>query len=64
MTSTIHMPEGYLTFCEGVISSTETPVTDKRITKKVQERKKCVFGKQYNSRWVIEGLSMSYQKYQ
>ena len=33
------MPEGYLTFCEGVISSTGTPVikkntsnTDKRIT--------------------------------
>ena len=41
MTSTSHldMPEGYLTFCEGVISSTGKPVikknmsnTDKRIT--------------------------------
>ena len=43
------MPEGYLTVCEGVISSTGTPVikkntsnTDKRITKEkmVQESKK------------------------
>ena len=52
------MPEGYLTFCEGVILLTGTPVikknmsnTDKRITneKMVQESKKCVFCVQCNS---------------
>ena len=39
-TSRLDMPEGYLTFCEGVISSTGKPVikkntsnTDKRIKK-------------------------------
>ena len=64
------MPEGYLTFCEGVISSTGTPVirknksnTDKRITseKMAQESKKFVFRMQHNSRRVIDGSSMSNQ---
>ena len=70
-TSRIDMPEGYLTFFEGVISSTGKPVikkntsnTDKRITnekKMVQENKKCVFRVQYNSPRVIDGSSMSNQ---
>ena len=70
-TSRLDILEGYLTFCEGVISSTGTPVikkntsnTDKKITnekKKVQESKKCVFCAQYNSRCVIDGSSMSNQ---
>ena len=66
------MLEGYLTFCEGMISSTGKPVikkntsnTDKRITnekkKMVQENKKCVFRVQNNSRRVIDGSSMSNQ---
>ena len=66
-TSRLDMPEGYLTFCDGVISSTGTPVikkntcnTDKRITndKMVQESKKCVFRAQYNSPRVIDGSLM------
>ena len=58
-TSRLDKPEGYLTFCEGVISSTGTPVikknmsnTDKRITnekKMAQESKKCVFRVQYTA---------------
>ena len=63
------MPAGYLTFCEGIISSTGTPVikntsnTDKTITneKIIQESKKCVFRVQYNSRRVIDGSLMSNQ---
>ena len=53
------MPEGYLTFCEGVISSTGMPVIKKNTsltqikesqTKKiVQESKKCVFRVQFYS---------------
>ena len=69
-TSRFDKPEGYLTFCEGVISSTRKQVikkntsnTDKRITdeKMVQENKKCVFRVQYNSRRVIDGSLMSNQ---
>ena len=66
------MPEGYLTFCEGVISSTGKPVIKKNTSnitqikesqtkKMVQENKKCVFRLQYNSRRVIDGSSMSNQ---
>ena len=46
-TSRLNMPEGYLTFCEGVILSTGTPVikkntsnTDKRITNEKNDTRK------------------------
>ena len=69
-TSRLDMPEGYLTFCEGVISSTgktvikkNTSTTDKRITneKYGTRNKKCVFRVQYNRLRVIDGSSMSNQ---
>ena len=65
-TSRLDMPEGYLTFCEGVISSTGTPIIKKNTltqikesqTKKlVQESKKYVFRAQYNSRQVIDYIN-------
>ena len=47
--SCLDMPEGYLTFCEGVISSTGTPVikrntsdTDKRVTNKTEKQEMCL----------------------
>ena len=69
------MPRGYLTICEGVISSTGTPVikknmsnTVKRITNEkngTRKQEMClswtVSNLQYNSRRVIDGSSMSNQ---
>ena len=56
--SSLDMPEAYLTFCEGVISSTERPVikkntsnTDKRILNaKNGTRNQEMCRAQYNSR--------------
>ena len=71
-TSRLDILEGYLTFCEGVISSTGTPVikkntsnTDKKITNEkkngTRKQQKCVFCAQCNSRRVIDGSPMSNQ---